>query len=819
MPAATSRSKRTDIEQHISCEDLRFGNSASLLGAAGEAPSKEMAKHNDCPGCQPLYSSSSINGNAENEASKDQRAGNSTQNGQTSPTTIFNPYYTGRPRTPANGSKHTPIDRQEIIRRIKSGESRAASPELERPSSRSSLKKHKSPAPELSAPGSTDVRPRSPEIQADNQAAGLQIERPRSALHRGDFREKEESTSAFERFGDSSRDEAAPSLSTSPVAPWHPEFPYAAFRHSRQVPATPPALPLQRPARSRATSHAPLASSFLSKPATSPLVQASRPDTPEPSARRTSRSPDKSRRHTFSPSRSQRFQSPLDYPTSARNYGTPQPPSLRAEKTFPFQAHQPRRSLNSFVSLPQTPAPASRRPSFSDSPLHHATMVGSYEESILRGRMSTTPSKPLNFVAQIGVLGKGNCRPNLRCPPHAIVPFPAVFYSYGSGIQMATPNQPSPYVGLVDLENNLPAANASPDKRRQRVQAALSDEGSRASSRNREENSTSDAQVRRRRRQKQKRRSGSPKAPPGGSYRVPEQGQLQIIIKNPNKTAVKLFLVPYDLSDMEPGQKTFIRQRSYSVGPIIDTPLSSRKNLGIDRPEASLNMSDDPNDRPMLRYLVHLHICCPGKGRYFLYKSIRVVFANRVPDGKERLRNEIQLPEPKYSTYKPGRDSNVGVAANTTPKDTARRRSTVETAPLSAHDISRPHNRQLLAQSLPAAENNTQYNLTIHQLPLPLHFHALPTLESRPASRQMSDGMDVDSEHSQETQPSRSQFSSPTSKGSDCNPVAVVKRLEDPFTFERDRSRERKPGGRSESLLSMRLKDLAFQAQQSNGED
>jgi len=156
-----------------------------------------------------------------------------------------------------------------------------------------------------------------------------------------------------------------------------------------------------------------------------------------------------------------------------------------------------------------------------------------------------------------------------------------------------------------------------------------------------------------------KRRSTSPKAPPGGSYRIPQQGQLQIVIKNPNKTAVKLFLVPYDLSDMEPGQKTFIRQRSYSAGPIIDMPLSSRKNLGTDRPEAAISNSDDPNDRPILRYLIHLHICCPSKGRFFIYKGIRVVFANRVPDGKEKLRNEIQLPEPRYSAYKPNRDSQL----------------------------------------------------------------------------------------------------------------------------------------------------------------
>ncbi|KAJ4289178.1 hypothetical protein N0V90_011520 [Kalmusia sp. IMI 367209] len=142
---------------------------------------------------------------------------------------------------------------------------------------------------------------------------------------------------------------------------------------------------------------------------------------------------------------------------------------------------------------------------------------------------------------------------------------------------------------------------------------------------------------RRRRREGQRR----PKLRQEAAIAFPQQGQLQIVIKNPNKTAVKLFLVPYDLSDMEAGQKTFIRQRSYSAGPIIDMPLSTRNNLGTDRPEAALSHSDDPNDRPILRYLIHLHICCPSKGRYYLYKSIRVVFANRVPDGKEKLRTFI----------------------------------------------------------------------------------------------------------------------------------------------------------------------------------
>jgi hypothetical protein len=64
-------------------------------------------------------------------------------------------------------------------------------------------------------------------------------------------------------------------------------------------------------------------------------------------------------------------------------------------------------------------------------------------------------------------------------------------------------------------------------------------------------------------------------------------------------------------------------------------------------------------DRPILRYLIHLHICSPCKGRFYLYKSIRIVFANRVPDGKEKLRNETTLPEPRFSPYKPTRAMNI----------------------------------------------------------------------------------------------------------------------------------------------------------------
>lgn len=561
------------------------------------------------------------------------------------------------PPSPSSGRKTPMLNRVELIERLKRShspswqqyQSKASSPEP-RPSSQDRPHTPLLPAAELKS-----SRTSTPDPLRDHASAGIEIERPRSALHSGDFREKKEELPL-----DNGPSPSGTTLATSPVVPWHRSFPAATFL-SREASSHGP----RSISRSRAASQASFVSPFAFMPPTSPLVQQSNnPDldfSSKPGSRTSSKSPERgNRRHTFSPHSFQTFKSSQMGHSAS---GTPAGRHLRREGTFPYQAHQPRRSLTSFNqfqphSTPQTPIIQSRRPSFSsESPLHHAPMVGSYEESILRGRMSTTPSRPLNFVAKIGVLGKGHCKSNLRCPPHVTIPFPAVFYSYNSGNGRIADNSPSPYVGLIDLENSLSTTEENAESRRKRRQTVPNPEQDdlvfRSSPRDDPHLSKEDL----RRREKKKRRSTSPKSPPGGSYRIPQQGQLQIVIKNPNKTAVKLFLVPYDLSDMEPGQKTFIRQRSYSAGPIIDMPLSSRGNLGTDRPEAALSTSDDPNDRPILRYLIHIHICCPSKGRYYLYKSIRVVFANRVPDGKEKLRNEIQMPEPRYSTYKASRDS------------------------------------------------------------------------------------------------------------------------------------------------------------------
>ncbi|PKS08782.1 hypothetical protein jhhlp_003391 [Lomentospora prolificans] len=490
---------------------------------------------------------------------------------------------------------------------------------------------------------------------------GLSIERPRSALHSGDFTENEHGQARPQHHVEdrTAGDHRGIVQSPRPLHSWvgtSPPRSYAPFAYGQQTPFS--ARDEFKSVPSSLSSS--FSTSFVYKPPTSPLVQSESNDDldislPMNGINIASPSP-APRRHSLYPSASPQ---PFLFPRSGAS--TPQSiPSVRREITFPYQAHQPRRSLTSTPSInlppsfPSTPAYLrSRRPSFGSdtSPLQHASMVGSYEESILRGRMSTTPSKPIEFLAQIGVLGLGKCKANLRCPPHVTLPFPAVYYSYGSNVpgRPGFEDGPSPYVGQLDLENGL--ANQEDEMRSKRkLHNRYADKKAADDDMEVDDSipGTGDTETRRTAAPR-RRRSGSPKAPPGGSYRIPEKGRIQIVIKNQNKTAVKLFLVPYDLAGMEPGTKTFIRQRSYSAGPIID---------GL--PQETIAA----DERPVLRYLVHLHICCPSKGRFYLYKNIRLVFANRVPDGKVKLRNETMWPEPRYSPYKPIRVMHPPVTAS-----------------------------------------------------------------------------------------------------------------------------------------------------------
>lgn len=394
-----------------------------------------------------------------------------------------------------------------------------------------------------------------------------------------------------------------------------------------------------------------LSPSFVMRIPTSPLAHSVNNSSLDFSPRdnSTGASSGSSRRRTMPPNAFESLRMSMDEALSDLKKPLSASYSHRDGTVFP---HRARRSLSSFTYQPtathQSPfSVGSRRPSVASdaSPRQRASMVGSFEESILRGRMSTPPSKPLDFVAQIGVVGKGNCPASLRCPAHVTVPFPAVFYNYpsSSGSRSISDDNPSPYVGTIDLEHNLKPPDI-PTRRSRRDRVALDTEDLVAEITSPENTAIGRALARDTREEIQKRAAAS-KTLAGGAYRVPQKGQLQIIIKNPNKTAVKLFLVPYDLEGMLPGTKTFVRQRSFSSGPILEGVAAEKA--------ANLESRDPLSNKDILRYLIHLKFCSTSKGRFYLYDDVRVVFANRVPDGKEKLRNEIQLPEPRFSPYRP----------------------------------------------------------------------------------------------------------------------------------------------------------------------
>ncbi|KAL8776771.1 MAG: hypothetical protein Q9194_002956 [Teloschistes cf. exilis] len=572
-----------------------------------------------------------------------------------------------------NGAVVCTSDRNELMERIKRGESPTWIPS-QTLQAEYSKNNDERPLSSTSKPGPAPLLP-AVDIQsyehADNDRYSTElsppseIKRPRSALHAGDFNKGSHDNTMVSQQPtspiDLTKSDAHCQVETPRTPSWIASPTPSQYSHvfsptpDRNV--SHESIPIL--SRKRAPSLNSHPSSYVRKAPTTPLIQQSNStdlDFPPLDLL----TDDFNRRRTLPPgSLPDRDVSP-NGPSPEFASAACQPPSLQRDHTLPYQMHRPRRSLTTTWSLQASPSPqrptfsSSRRQSFSSdtSPLQYAHMVGSYEESILRGWMSTAPSKPLDFTAQIGVMGKGNCKP--KCPPHVTIQFPAVFYKWSGGagrMPSSIDDEPSPYVGHIDLQQ-LAAPAESKKARRGRSKSPPvygdtphlpQETGSRQCTGS----------------QRKRRRTSPAPSNAQGGYRIPEKGQLQIVIKNPNKTAVKLFLVPYDLEDMKAGTKTFIRQRCHSAGAIID---------GL--PCTSIST------KPTLRYLIHVNIFSPSSGRFYLYQNIRVVFANRVPDNKEPLQTETQVPQPRYSTYNSNHSLSRSMSnpSSKVPRDDASRR-------------------------------------------------------------------------------------------------------------------------------------------------
>ncbi|RMZ86967.1 hypothetical protein DV736_g5807, partial [Chaetothyriales sp. CBS 134916] len=568
-------------------------------------------------------------------------------------------------------------DREELIQCIKRGQrpTWVPKPNLKALCAETNAEAHGplQPAKDDAPTPSNEQAPAEPATSNPTTSVPLPepISRPPSALHAGDFDAQPPPTDELSHSSSHAHQLGAPfhGLYASSPPPWLKLDHFGRYSHgggSNEADVSSAFNP--RPhARSRTPSvGSSLSSSFVMRAPTSPLVHA----TSSPASERaetlisgdhTTISDKTARRRTMPTNTLVQMSSLMSTPSS--------PPPLNHNPSAPYRSYQGRRSLSSFTYQPasssQTIFPSrQRRLSHTPdaSPRNHTSMIGSFEESILRGRMSTPPSKPLDFVAQIGVLGKGDCLAKLKCPAHVSVAFPAVFYNYPTSTNMRTlsDDSPSPYVGTIDLSANLKPVEA-PARRKRRPETNDSD--TLIAQITGPANTSVGRALAVQEAQKNDSFDSFP-APIGGAYRVPQQGQLQVVIKNPNKTAVKLFLIPYDLGGMKAGTKTFVRQRSLSSGPVVEKALST---------DPERTVLDPLSGKQILRYLIHLKFCCLAKGRFYLYDNIRVVFANRVPEGKEKLRNEIQLPGPKYSTFVPGASSrrqslaDTGLAASSPP--------------------------------------------------------------------------------------------------------------------------------------------------------
>jgi hypothetical protein len=276
--------------------------------------------------------------------------------------------------------------------------------------------------------------------------------------------------------------------------------------------------------------------------------------------------------------------------------------------------------------------------------------------------MSTLPSKPITFQAEIGVIGIGKCKSKLKCPPHLHLSFPGYFYDL-----LEDENPTTPYVGCIDVEGltglifgqdgtsnvGIKDTKKANTAVRSEEKLAVDDEDDDAdmdlcedSAGKMPESQTAILQDLSEEDQFRKKWAGG--------YRLPMKGQLQIIIKNPSRTAVKVFLVPYDFRDMPPNTKTFLRQKIYSSGASptssgLGGSRTSRNRMSL---SGSSPMRSSPlglSDRERLRDAIHLQFYCNEKKRLYLTKSIRVVYSQRAPDSDEKIRVTCEGPQnPKY---------------------------------------------------------------------------------------------------------------------------------------------------------------------------
>ena len=309
-----------------------------------------------------------------------------------------------------------------------------------------------------------------------------------------------------------------------------------------------------------------------------------------------------------------------------------------------------------------SPSPGSQSHNRSPSQRKLSTshsLAGSYTLSLLSSRMSHAHkghSLDSAFTLQIGATGFNICNngggngkktldPKLKSPPHVRVPFEARWYDLEGGPGGAAVG--TPWVGCVDLEGYY---RHQYQQRQHQVNGGTEDrtvvddrnEGRRVGfeqtgqtsvlrqdpsilKRDRRRSSTplglstEDQQLPRLSAQSSLNSTISPRPGlepiadpniPFPGYQLAPQGLLQLVIKN-EISAIKVFLLKYDLAALELGGKMLVRERDYiAVPPVAGCRESEDKNEDEGMGRQPDQHRHQHRRREVLRSAVELQFTC-----------------------------------------------------------------------------------------------------------------------------------------------------------------------------------------------------------------